>query len=85
MTREDIQSQNPSGIRAIETYGECPKPILLKSKRAKISPAIREKPKAVEITIKKKETVEKTTSVTSEGKTELEKEEAGADSLFGMG
>ncbi len=79
VTREDIQSQNPSGIRAIETYGECPKPILLKSMRAKISPAIREKPKAVEITIKKKENVEKTASVTPEGIAEPEKENTGAD------
>jgi len=85
VTREDIQSQNLSGLRAIETYGECPEPILLKSKRAKISPAIREKPKAVEITIKKKENVEKTASVTPEGIAEAEKENTEADSLFGMG
>lgn len=84
VTRVDIQSQSSSGVRAIETYGECPEPVLLKTKRAKISPEIREKPKAVEITIKKKENVEKTASVTPEGKSEPEKEEAGADSLFGM-
>ena len=85
VTREDIQSQNPSGLRAIETYGECPEPVLLKTKREKISPEIREKPKAVEIMIKKKKITETTESLMSEDKAEPEKEGAGTDSLFGMG
>jgi integrating conjugative element protein (TIGR03761 family) len=85
VTREDIQSQNPSGLRAIETYGECPEPVLLKTKRANISPEIRAKPKPVEITIKKKQIIETTESLMAEDKTEPEKEGTGADSLFGMG
>ena len=54
VTREDIQIKTPIGTRAIETYGECPEPILSKTKRATISPEIREKPKPVSITMKQK-------------------------------
>ena len=52
VTREDIQIKTPIGTRAIETYGECPEPILSKTKRATISPEIREKPTPVSITMK---------------------------------
>jgi len=54
VTREDIDLKTPIGIRAIETYGECPEPILSKTKRATISPEIRDKPKPVSITVKQK-------------------------------
>ncbi len=86
VTREDIQVKNPSGMRAIETYGECPEPILAKIKRANICPEIREKPKPVEITVKKK-TVDKSqnevnTSTMSVNKVESENKKAAAISLL---
>jgi len=88
VTREDIQLKNPSGIRAIETYGECPEPVLYKTKRANISPEIREKPKPVKITVKKKE-VDKSDNKKDkasdvDNKVEPEKREAEADPLFGL-
>jgi len=77
-----------SGIRAIETYGECPEPVLNKTKRANISPEIREKSKSVEITVKKKE-VDKSDDKKDKpsdpgNKLEPEKREAEADPLFGL-
>ena len=56
VTREDIRLKNPSGMRAIETYGECPDPVLAKTKRATISPEIKEKTKPVVVKVKKKKT-----------------------------
>ena len=88
VTRKDIQVKNPSGIRAIETYGECPEPVLDKTKRANISPEIRENLKPVEITVKKKMVAksddENITPDEPEDKVEPEKREDGADPLFGM-
>jgi integrating conjugative element protein (TIGR03761 family) len=82
VTREDIQVKNPSGIRAIETYGECPEPVLAKTKRATISPEIREKPKPVEVNVKKKEVkAENSNKIASEEKSESENSEAGPVSL----
>ncbi len=54
VTREDVDLKTPSGIRALDTYGECPEPVLSKTKRATISPEIRDKPKPVSITVKQK-------------------------------
>ena len=87
VTREDIQVKNPSGISAIETYGECPEPVLDKTKRANISPEIREKPKAVEITVKQKEvdkSDDKKDKLSDADKVGPEKREAEADPLFGI-
>jgi|GEM_PF-568987 len=88
VTREDIQVKNPSGIRAIETYGECPEPVLDKTKRANISPEIREKPKPVKITVKKKEVDnsddKKDKLSDADNKVEPEKREVEADPLFGL-
>jgi len=88
VTREDIQLKNPSGMRAIETYGECPEPVLDKTKRANISPEIREKLKPVKITVKKKEVDKsddkKDKSSDADNKVEPEKREVEADPLFGL-
>lgn len=88
VTRKDIQVKNPSGIRAIETYGECPEPVLNKTKRANISPEIREKPKSVEITVKKKMVAKNDDELkmldVAEDKVEPEKSEADADPLFSL-
>ncbi len=88
VTRKDIQVKNPSGIRAIETYGECPEPVLAKTKRANISPEIRDKQKSVEITVKKKMVAknddENIKPEEPEDKVEPEKRDAEADPLFGM-
>ena len=85
VTREDIQIKTPSGMRAIETYGECPEPILTKIKRANICPEIREKPKPVVITVKQKsvdnseqETLQFTVPDTNEA---TEKQTTAAESL----
>ena len=84
VTREDIQVKNPSGIRAIETYGECPEPVLAKTKRATISPEIREKPKPVEVKVKKKEDkADNVNKIAAEEKSEPENREAGPEPLFG--
>ena len=86
VTREDIHNQTPIGTRAIETYGECPEPVLDKTKRANISPEIREKPKPVEITVKKKvvnkSNVEEIKLSVPEDKVEPENRKAVSDSLL---
>ncbi|MFA7254431.1 MAG: AcaB family transcriptional regulator, partial [Patescibacteria group bacterium] len=41
VTREDVLAQNPNALKAIGFLGECPEPIVSKTKRAKISPAIK--------------------------------------------
>ena len=85
VTREDIQHNSPIAESAIETHGECPEPILSKTKRAKISPEIREKSKPVEITIKKKsDNTEDIQPAASDNKVEPEKRETEAGPLFGL-
>lgn len=41
VTREDVLAQNPNALKAIGFLGECPEPIVSKTQRAKISPAIK--------------------------------------------
>lgn len=41
VTREDLEQNNPSAQRALDTFGECPKNVISKINRAKTAPAIR--------------------------------------------
>lgn len=44
VTREDVLAQNPNALKAIGFLGVCPEPIVSKTQRAKISPAIKHNP-----------------------------------------
>jgi integrating conjugative element protein (TIGR03761 family) len=80
VTRQDIKDSNPSAENAIETHGKCPEPIIAKTKRAKISPEIRENKKPVIVTKKSskkgKDNVEQI---------KLAEAEVGPKKLFGVG
>jgi len=85
-TRDDISANSPIAIKAIAIHGECPEPILKKTKRAKIAPEIRVRPKAVKIEVKKKkENVEKIRTAETEKDNKTEMRESLAENLFGMG
>jgi len=94
VTRDDISANNPAAISAISTHGECPVPILKKTKRAKISPEIRIKQKDRQGTLKVKkdkkagkDEEKKVTATVEQIKPEIREVEPVAvpDKLFGMG
>ncbi len=91
VTRQDIKNGNPNAEKAIETHGKCPDPVLSKTKRAKISPEIREV-KAPVIVIKASENGvtkgKKVKATEPENKADPEKRMLGTElepeKLFGM-
>ena len=55
VTREDMWAENPNAVRAVETFGECPKPVLSGKQRAAMAPEIRAKGQAKPVTVQAKQ------------------------------
>ena len=60
VTREDMRAENPNALRAVETFGACPEPILSGKQRAAMAPAVRAQGpvQAVAVQVKKSESTE---------------------------
>lgn len=55
VTREDMRAQNPNAVRAVETFGECPEPIISIRLRAALAPEIRVRTPSKPVTVQVKQ------------------------------